>query len=230
MFNIMSLYYSPVDRDQFEKDLREKTKIILLLGPQSEILGFSTILVQELLVLGRKILAIYSGDTVLDRDHWGNGALGRAFGRFLLQTKLKNPWVPCYWFLISKGYKTYLLMANNFPKHFPRFECPTPPFERAAMDQFYGSKFGASYISEKNWILPQGNSYALRVSVADIDYGLLKIPRISFFVERNPQWQKGYELTCIAHVSLWVPFRYFLKRTIKRFSTKPAKEASHALH
>lgn len=215
MFQIMSLYYNHVTREQFHKDLSEKTAVIMLFDPSGYLCGFSTILVTDLTVENEKVVAIYSGDTVLDRDYWGNGAMGMAFSKYILKVKRQNLFRPVYWFLISKGYKTYLLMANNFGTHFPRYEMKTPEREQKLMQSFYSSKFGSLYHSESDLITPQGESCALKISVADIDESLLKHPRISFFAQKNPNWQKGQELTCVAKVTLWIPIHYFSKRAKK---------------
>jgi hypothetical protein len=222
MYEIMVFYYDHIVLDQFQKDLLEKDSVILLSDKNECIQGFSTLLSRDLELNGQKILCLYSGDTVLDSAYWGNGALGIAFGRYLLSMKIKNLSRPVYWFLISKGYKTYLLMTNNFPEHFPRFERPTPEPIQKLMDAFYRKKFDKRYNSQAGLIEPQGEACALKLSVADIDRQLLNVPRIHFFAEKNPNWQHGTELACIAKVTLWVPVKYAAKRMLK-LAQKPFK-------
>ena len=217
LFQIMNLYYDNLSREQFEIDLNEKTHVILLLERSRKLCGFSTLLKKRMVVDGKSIIALYSGDTVLDREYWGNGALGLAFGRYLTRVKWENLTTPVYWFLISKGYKTYLLMTNNFPTHYPRYEKPTPAPIQKIMKAFYSEKFGDLYREHQSLVVPQGVSCALKVRVADIDESLLKHPRIAFFAERNIHWQKGHELACVAQVTLWIPIRYILKRIRKSF-------------
>ncbi|WP_413289282.1 hypothetical protein [Bdellovibrio sp. HCB337] len=222
MYEIMVSYYDHILKDQFQKDLMEKDSVILLADRENAIQGFSTLLSRDLDVNGQKILCLYSGDTVLDRAYWGNGALGIAFGRYLLSMKIRNLSRPVYWFLISKGYKTYLLMANNFPEHYPRYERSTPSATQDLMHAFYSKKFGNRYNSTQGLIEPVGEACAVKVHVADIDTDLLKIPRIKFFAEKNPRWQEGTELVCVAKVTLWVPAKYVAKRIYKLLQ-KPFK-------
>lgn len=220
MFELMGEYYEGASFTIFAKDLSEKQKVILLLSPAGTIEGFSTIAQENLIVDGRKFISIYSGDTVLSRKYWGNGALAMAFGRYLFQTKLRNPFTDVDWFLISKGYKTYLLMTNNFPNHYPRFESDTPATVQKKMDLFYGMRFGSDYSPEKGLIrLDQKKSYHLKPLVAEITDELRSNPRIAFFEMKNPQWHEGMELACLAKVSFWIPIRYTLKRLWK-FSKK----------
>ena len=72
----------------------------------------------------------------LNKQFWGSPALGIQFLIYLWKLKIKSITRPVYWFLISKGYKTYLLMANNFSEHYPRFEKSTPTFEKKTDARF----------------------------------------------------------------------------------------------
>src|SRR3990167_5742684 len=81
MYEIMVSYYDHIVKEQFQQDLIEKDSVILLSDRNETIQGFSTLLSRDLEVNGQKILCLYSGDTVLDKTYWGNGALGIAFGR-----------------------------------------------------------------------------------------------------------------------------------------------------
>lgn len=216
MYGLMCEYYEKVSEDNFRRDLGEKKRVILLLDSQGQIQGFSTILQTNLKAGGEEFIALYSGDTVLRREFWGNGALATAFGRYLMEVKLRHPWTNVYWFLISKGYKTYLLMTNNFPIHFPRFEMETPRRYRDVMNTFYESRFGACYKAHEKLIyFENSKSSYLKTSVAEIAEELRKNPRIAYFEKRNPKWEQGVELACVAKVTLWIPIRYALKRSYK---------------
>lgn len=216
MFELMCQYYDKVSYEVFKKDLAEKQKVILLLSPDGNIQGFSTILQTPMKSAGEKFIALYSGDTVLSREYWGNGALAMAFGRYLMEVKLRNPFVNVYWFLISKGYKTYLLMTNNFPVHYPRFEKNTPASYGDVMDAFYTRRFSDAYSpSEKLIRFENSKAVCLKSYVAEIADELRKNPRIAFFEKCNPQWHQGVELACVAKVTLWIPFRYVFKRLFK---------------
>lgn len=218
MYEIMQQYYDKVTHESFVADLMEKQKVILLFGTDAQIKGFSTILERAMNIDGKKVVALYSGDTVLSREHWGNGALAMAFGRYLTNVKLRNPFTSVYWFLISKGYKTYLLMTNNFPEHFPRYEVATPVSHLNIMNAFYEERFGKKYSAAEGLIRFENNTSAhLKDFVAEITEECRQNPRIAFFEKRNPDWKEGVELACVAKVSLWVPLRYVLKRIRKAF-------------
>ena len=93
--------------------------------------GFSTQRVLAATVEGTRVRAIFSGDTVIDRAYWGEQELVRGWSRFAGAVRAEAPETPLFWFLISKGYRTYLYLPLFFARYFPRHDAPTPPFEQA---------------------------------------------------------------------------------------------------
>lgn len=216
MHLLLNLYYENHPRDQFVADLMEKNHVILLKDRKTRVIqGFSTLLQVPLNMNGKQVWGVFSGDTVLNKSYWGSAALGIAFLTYLWKFKLQNPLKPVYWFLISKGYKTYMIMANNFLTHYPRYERPTPVQEKKIMDAFYGKKFGHLYSSELGLMIPKGPACHLKGTVADITEEHLKNPRIRFFQEKNPDWIKGVELCCIAEMTITMPISYSIKKFVK---------------
>lgn len=220
MFLLFSKYYQNVSRSQFISDLEKKDYVFLLRDHQNlEIKGFSTIMSLYAEIGGRSVRAFFSGDTVVERDYWGQGTLGVAFLFFLFLHKLRRPFQPLYWFLISKGYKTYLLMANNFQVHYPRYEKTTPTDMQALIDTLSVMLYGAAYHAERGVIcFPETLAReALQQHVTPITPELLQNPRIAFFQARNPGWIHGDELACVARMTLWMPFYYQFKHIKKRW-------------
>lgn len=213
MYELMDRYYDNISWDRFNKDLDEKQHVILLLAGKDQLIkGFSTLMQVEAVVDGRKARAIFSGDTVVDEAYWGQRVLGRKFLSYLFKQKIKNPVSPLYWLLISKGYKTYLLMANNFQEHFPRFEMATPDRQQKLIDVFAGKLFGESYCSESGCCKFPESLGQLRQGVAQLDEEeVKKNARIQFFVENNPGWSNGNELVCLARMSWSMPVYYLTK-------------------
>ena len=221
LFELMERYYSGMFIEQFIQDFKSKDEVILLLSNEEKIVGFSTVQKMELTIEDKKVLALFSGDTVLEKEFWGNGALGFAFARYLVRVKIQNMWTPTYWFLISKGYKTYLLMTNNFSCHFPRYDKKTPDDIQDLMDKFYRARYFDSYVQKSGTIHPQKGNVFLKVDVAEIDQNMLLMqPKIKFFNETNPKWREGAELACIARVDVSIPLKYVFKRCKKIFILK----------
>ncbi|MEA9356986.1 hypothetical protein SHI21_12245 [Bacteriovorax sp. PP10] len=216
MYHLFCQYYEGHPFETFKKDLYEKEDVILLKDSRSkEIQGFSTILKVKITKDNKDYYGIYSGDTVVANEYWGSPALGIMFLKYLWMQKIKNPFRPLYWFLISKGYKTYLLMANNFVVHYPRYEENTKSHHQELMNSFYSKKFKESYHGKENLVIPSGDTCHLKSDVADIHCELLGLPRVKFFQEKNPKWQEGVELCCIAEMSIVMPAKYMLKKMIK---------------
>src|SRR4030095_16178745 len=53
------------------------------------------------------IRVLYSGDTVVDREHWGQQALSFAWVRHLGVLAQRFPRERLVWFLLVKGHRTY---------------------------------------------------------------------------------------------------------------------------
>lgn len=217
MFALMRLYYEAVTEEQFLHDLAQKDAVIILREKASGVLqGFSTLVSLEVKQDGRTLRGIFSGDTVVEKKYWGQRVLGKAFLRYLFVEKLRHPFAPLYWLLISKGYKTYLMMANNFGEHFPRYEMSTPPDKKAIADAFYTSLFPLYYNPATGRIRFAEQACHLKCGVADISPHLLATnPRIAFFQRVNPRWKQGEELACIARMTLRMPVYYAVKSLVK---------------
>jgi hypothetical protein len=230
MLALMRAYYDAVDEAGFFADLARKDAVILLRDSRLVIQGFSTLVTVRVNVEGRRARGVFSGDTVLDKRHWGSRALGRAFLRYLFGEKLRSPAEPLYWLLISKGYKTYLMMANNFAEHYPRYERPAPPRVRRLMDAFYTALYPEAYHSATGLIETPGDACRLKPVVAPIPDRLIGAsPRVAFFQRRNPRWRQGCELACIARMTVWTPLRFALKVIFKDGVLAPLKRLSRPL-
>ncbi|OUS32535.1 hypothetical protein A9Q99_00220 [Gammaproteobacteria bacterium 45_16_T64] len=230
MYELMVRYYENTQWERFNKDLDEKQHVILLLaGADEQIKGFSTLMQTETEINGRKSLAIFSGDTVVDEAYWGQRVLGKKFLSYLLMQRVKNPLAPLYWLLISKGYKTYLLMANNFSEHYPRFESKTPTNQQKLMDAFAGKLFGDSYCAETGCCKFPKSLGQLREGVAHLEKEeVAGNDRIQFFYDNNPGWAQGDELVCIARMSWSMPAYYLGKSWWKLVAAPWVKQKSKA--
>lgn len=223
MWRLFTDYYTDVTRATFDADLASKSHVILLHNSKNEeIKGFSTLHTYRRTIQGRKIAVLYSGDTIIDQAYWGQTALQRAWLSNAMRLKLSNPHLPVYWFLISKGYKTYLLLSRNFPEYWPRHDRPLPVWERAVLDTLASEKFGDDYSPELGLIMHDNPAGRLASSVAPIDEALLRYPDIRFFCEKNPGHANGDELCCIGRIDgqLWLSYMVKLsRRLLKRKKT-----------
>lgn len=215
MWDLFARHYEAVTRAGFEADLADKSHVILLRPAGEERLaGFSTLTSFPVVVQGRTVVVVFSGDTVVDPAWWGQTALQRAFLAWVIRVWLARPRTPVYWFLISKGYRTYLLLTRNFPEHWPRYDRPTPAFQAALLDTVARARFGDAWDADRGVLRFATCAGRLREGVAPVDPGTTA-PDVRFFVARNPGHAEGDELCCLGRVDhrLWL---FYMGRLARR--------------
>lgn len=198
MYRLMASYYDNVSRGTFQRDLSEKRDVILLKDSiDGSIKGFSTLMLLEQTVDGSSITALFSGDTIIDKEYWGTNELPKWWGRYAFSLIDEMPDKELYWFLMSKGYKTYRFLPVFFNEFYPRRDVEFPEREKRILDTFAYSKFPKCYNAETGIISFGGKKDHLKQGVADIDESRMKNSDIRYFVERNPNWEQGDELACL---------------------------------
>jgi hypothetical protein len=199
MFALMDEHYENVHPATFARDLVEKQWVIMLIDAASEALcGFSTQVVLEATAGGRPIRALFSGDTIVARSHWGDSTLAHVWGRLALSLIEQYAGSELYWFLISKGYKTYRFLPLFFREFYPRHDQTTPAWAVEVIDALARSKYPAAYDAAAGIIRAGADKDRLRPGVAEITPERLRDPHVRFFAARNPHHANGDELCCIA--------------------------------
>lgn len=224
MHSLFVQYYNNADLDTFTKDMGKKTGVFILEDrANKKIVGFSTWVELDLTLSGKKALGIFSGDTVVDKAYWGNKELQKSFAKKLLATKLKNPNRPTFWLLISKGYKTYLLLTNNFHQFYPNHQAQNDELA-SIVDDYCNQLYPAAYC-EKSRLLDFGNEYQnLKDDVAAITSEMkAQNPNIRHFEELNPTWRKGTELPCAGEVTVSMLLD-FMKRNMIPFKKPKSRQ------
>ena len=191
--------YDGVDPERFRADLAEKQWVILLRdGEGGEVVGFSTQRTMEVSVGGRTVRALFSGDTVIDPAYWGEQTLVRAFCRLIGRLLSESPSPPpLYWFLISKGHRTYLYLPTFFHSFWPCYQRPTPPFEAELIRVLGEGRYPGEFDAERGVIRPRGPHDRLKEAL-DGSARRGHNPHVAFFLERNPGHRQGDELLCVA--------------------------------
>lgn len=222
MYDIFEKYYHNTQVRTFKNDLDKKNGAFILREKKTKrIVGFSTILKMKMRINGKRIVGIFSGDTIVEDKYWGKNPLNTIMVKYLVRQLFTHPFVPVYWFLISKGYKTYLLLANNFVHYFPHYKKDHSRLSDVA--DAYSRYLFCDYYNEKKRILDFGRDYqSLKGGVAEITAEMCELyPKIAFFNEKNPTWDRGTELPCVGLVN-WTTIchRVFIKpfkKPAKRF-------------
>lgn len=228
MHALFEAHYASSPLATFLDDLsRKEGAFIVRRRSDSEIVGFSTLGIYRFELGGRTAKGLFSGDTIIEHAHRGSRTLQQAFAWKLFTEAIKAPLTPQYWLLISKGYKTYLLMARNFPDFHPRRAHASP--DMAEMVASYCEAMFPGKLDRETMLLRFGDdANRLKPDVADITDDMRSDPDIRHFERLNPTWAHGTELPCIARADLKAFFKAiwpFLGKVWRDRSRRPVVAA-----
>jgi len=201
MFTLYQHYYGGTSEALFFDDLKDKQYAVILRDDGGTLQGFSSIKVWEEDVAGRRFRVMYSGDTIVHQDHWGQQALAFTWIHFSGALKSAAPDVPLYWFLLVKGHRTYRYLKAFYRVFYPAYNRETPPEAQALLDHLAGQKFGRFYNPATGVVhFPESRGH-LKADWAEIPEKDRKRPDVRFFLERNPGYTRGDELVCLTELS-----------------------------
>lgn len=200
MFLLYNNYFINTDKKTFLMDMNEKDWVIIL-RDKNKIVGFSTHKLIQLPVNNINRFFLFSGDTIIDKPYWLTSSLAGSFGHILLRliTQYKN--IPLYWFLISKGYRTYRFLPVYFKFFYPICNTETPLEYAKLMQAVSIFKFNKAFNPETGIISFGGQKDRLSPEMCNIPESKIKDPHVQFFLKKNPNYFLGDELACIADIS-----------------------------
>lgn len=201
MYELYCQYYAGTSWPKFSADLTEKDAVILLWNEHQELKGFSTLAIWEFEFEKQRMRAIFSGDTIIHHQYWGEQTLAKTWSNLAGQIKAAAPEIPLYWFLIVKGYRTYRYLPVFAKLFYPTWRYPTPANIQALMDYLARKKFGDYYDAESGLIKFPVSQGHLRETWAEIKPGFRQKPDIQYFLQRNPHYDQGHELVCLMELS-----------------------------
>lgn len=198
MFALLARHFEGVTRRQFESDLAEKNWV-LEVRREGCLCGFSTLLVAEVDFAGRPVTAIYSGDTIVAPEAWGSPALARTWIAAVNHLRASFPERPCYWLLLTSGFRTYRFLPVFWREFHPHCGLPTPPEVQQLLDHLARAGYGGAFDRDAGIVrFPQPQR--LRAELRETAAGRRKDEHVAFFLERNPGHQNGDELVCITEI------------------------------
>jgi hypothetical protein len=202
MYGLYATYYEATSRSRFDADLNEKDAVVILRDEAGAIVGFSSLAIIDTMVEGTRLRAIYSGDTIIDRAHWGTQALAFTWIRHAGTIKAQVPDCPLYWFLIVKGHRTYRYLSAFAIDFHPHWQQPTPAAAQAIMGHLARGRFGTDYDEERGVVsFPQSRGH-LKPIWTTIETDEASRPDVMYFLKRNPDYVRGDELVCLTELSL----------------------------
>jgi hypothetical protein len=199
MFALLARHFEGVTRRQFDRDLEEKNWVVEI-RRDGQLLGFSTLLVCRERYEDRDLTVIYSGDTIVAPEAWRSPALARTWISAVNHLRAAFPSRPCYWLLLTSGFRTYRFLPVFWREFFPRHDVPTPPRAKRLLDHLARVRYGAAY-DQEDGVVRFPHPQVLRGRLGELPAGRAADEHVAFFLDRNPGHAKGDELACIAEIS-----------------------------
>lgn len=198
MFALMDEFYENMDRAVFERDFFAKDYCIILHDDGGRIVGFTTQKVMSVNVDGKEVHGMFSGDTIIHKDYWGDTELFRVWAQFWFPFAEK--YGEFYWFLICKGYKTYRILPLFWREFYPSYKGAVPEYEKKIIDAYASALYPGEYDPQSGVIEYRHTKDRLKPGVADIDEHRLKNKDVAFFSSANPGHAQGNDLACLAKI------------------------------
>lgn len=209
MYQLMSEFYDDTNEAIFRRDFENKDYCLVLYNEENRLVGFTTQKIMELEVEQKKILGVFSGDTIIHKDYWGDMQLFIIWARFWFNYTKEDDF---YWFLICKGYKTYRMLPVFWTEFYPNYRCETPKFEKNIIDAYATSLYGDEYNAQSGVVEYKTVKDKLKTGVADVGERELRNKDIAFFCEKNPGYQRGNDIACLAKID-----KNILKKNVREF-------------
>jgi len=199
LFTLFRHYYRCVTRADFERDLAEKDQVLLLRDIRGTVRGFTTMRLFDVNYQGRRVRALFNGNTIIEQDYWGDQELVRTWCAFMAGLERQEPDVPLYWYLICSGFRTYLFLPLFFCDFAPRCGQETSAHDAGLIDHLGHLGFPDEY--RDGIVYPPEPRECLRPELGVPTERRLANRNVRYFVERNPGYLRGDELVCLAEFS-----------------------------
>lgn len=201
LYSIYQRYYTPTDPSVFERDLARKTFCITLSDRAGLLCGFSTVERIDLDLPTGEAVVLFSGDTVIDRPHWGEQTLPFTWIEQAGRIKAERPDVPLYWLLVTKGHRTFRYLPAFARQYWPRPE--NDPHLRLVANAIALRIFGARYDPARGVLLADtACPTALRPEFQALDSARMSNRHVQYFLAQNPHHDAGEELVCLCELSV----------------------------
>lgn len=200
MYSLMDEFYDNTDEAVFRRDFFDKDYCLALYLEDGKLVGFTTQKVLEIDVDGKKVNGMFSGDTIIHKDYWGDIELFRVWARFWFDFAEKYD--EFYWFLICKGYKTYRIMPLFWKEFYPNYRMETPEYEQKIIDAYASHLYPDEYNSKTGVIEYKKVKDKLKDGVANVGEREMKNKDIAFFCKANPNFADGNDIACLAKIDI----------------------------
>ena len=199
MYALLARSFENVAASVFEADLSAKQYVVLLRDEQRVVRGFSTFAIEPVRLHGERIWTLYSGDTIVDRAHWGSPALAATWISAVRALRERLNIERLVWLLICSGPRTYRFLPVFFQEFYPRFDTATPALLQARMDRLAEARYREQYDPARGIVVLR-HPQPLRAELT-FERGMPNDGHVAFFHRQNPGHGAGEELVCYADLS-----------------------------
>ncbi|MEM7369601.1 MAG: hypothetical protein AAF587_13440 [Bacteroidota bacterium] len=200
-WKLMEENYDHVKQETFLKDLQNKDYVGILFDEKDEIKGFTTFGVNPNSCGTQEYSILFSGDTIIHPACWGTQEMIRGGVRAAGSIMATDPEKKWYWFLISKGHRTYLYLPLFFHQYYPaRDSHRHHPAYQQIVDRCASFMFREAWQADKGIIRFPQKLGQLKSSLAASTWQKKKNPNVAFFLEKNPYFHEGEELACLTEL------------------------------
>jgi hypothetical protein len=200
MYELMVECYDHMDHAIFLSDLSNKDYVGLLFDGDKVIQGFTTFGINPKQTGREEYSIIFSGDTIISPDHWGSQEMMRGWGISvgkIIATDTAKKW---YWFLLSKGHRTYMYLPLFFNDYYPSIQEQANDDLKNIIEETASKLYPNYYNSATGLVVFDTTMGELKPALAKSTWEKQSKPHVKLFLERNPGFYKGDELVCMTQL------------------------------
>lgn len=201
LYSLMEQAYEEISFERFLEDLLKKQLVLLLMDSESQVQGFTTFAVNPGQTGTAEYAILFSGDTIIHPNYWGSLALLKGWCAAVAQLMRAYPHKVWYWFLLSKGHRTYLFLPLFFKTYIPCLNAAEVPSHWYAIQERTAALLYPEYYRPGDKVLHFKQSLGQLIpELAKSSFDKQYNPHVELFLQLNPGFEKGDELLCFTQI------------------------------
>jgi len=198
MYALMQANYNEMNESNFHSDLDKKQFVGIISDTSKHLQGFTTFAINPGDSGTEQYNILFSGDTVLSPEQWGSQIMMQGWCESVGSIIASDSSKEWYWYLMSKGHRTYLYLPLFFKVFYPAPDISEDNMLKQITDRVSRILFSSDWYPDLGIVRFPHSLGELKPELVDAAYQKAKSKNIGFFLERNPGFFKGDELICLA--------------------------------
>ena len=201
MFELMVDSYNKVKEDNFLIDLNKKNWAGIISDEDELVQGFTTFAINPGGSGTDSYHVLFSGDTIIAHEYWGSQVMMKGWCRAVGSIIAADPHKKWYWYLLSKGHRTYMYLPLFFEKYYPNPDSEDDNLSLQRIAAAISPKiFGDDWKPNEGIIRFEHSQGELKPEWVSATFQKKGSKYAQYFLERNPHFHQGEELVCIAPI------------------------------